>query len=106
MSAITVKVVTTDEFNPQSVGKLVLVRFTNPEGLKNIGYNKVLKTEKSGEPTIDNDSLIKQGYLEKGNTNVHAQIDQILRLNATTVANMRIIRFSDDLFRQSVNLRQ
>lgn len=101
-----VKVVTTDEMHPEQVGRLVLVRFTNPEGLENIGYNKLVATDQSGEPMIDNDSRISQGHLERSNTNMYAQIDQILRLNATMVANMRVIRFSDDLFRQSVNLRQ
>lgn len=94
------------EQSPKTLGKISLVRFANPEGLKNIGYNKLVVSEASGTPMPDNDAKIKQGCLERANVNVHAQIDQVLRLNASLISNMRIIKFADDLYRQSVNLRQ
>lgn len=94
--------------NPEfkAIGKISLSKFANPEGLKNIGYNKVLPTEASGEPIADADSQIKQGSLERSNVSVYGQIDQILRLNASLISNIRIIKFADDLYRQSVNLKQ
>lgn len=101
-----VEITTTKNEPPQVVGTIRVVRFNNPEGLKNIGYNKLLATNESGEPFTDPDSRIKQGELERSNVNIYAQIDQVLRLNAGMVSNMRIIKFADDLYRQSVNLRQ
>ncbi|HEY9687801.1 MAG TPA: flagellar hook basal-body protein [Coleofasciculaceae cyanobacterium] len=88
------------------IGKLSLVRFPNPEGLKNIGYNKLVANDQSGEPIEDTDSKVKQGMLERANVFVPGQIDSILRLNAGVIANMRVVKFSDDLFRQAVNLKQ
>jgi flagellar basal-body rod protein FlgG len=93
-----------DEETP--IGKLSLVRFPNPEGLKNIGYNKLVANDQSGEPIEDTDSKVKQGMLERANVFVPGQIDSILRLNAGVIANMRVVKFSDDLFRQAVNLKQ
>ncbi len=103
----TVKVKTLarpEEFAP--IGKIDTVRFPNPEGLTNIGYNKLAASDASGVPVEDKDSKFRQGELERANVNVHAQIDQILRLNAGIISNMRIVKFSDDLYRQAVNLKQ
>lgn len=102
----TISIQTSDNKEWKQIGKLSLSRFINPEGLKSIGYNKLIPTEASGTPTADTDSKLKQGMLEGANVQVHAQIDQILRLNASVISNMRIIKFADDLYRQSVNLKQ
>jgi flagellar basal-body rod protein FlgG len=102
----TVKVTTGLKAEPVKVGQVNLVRFNNPEGLENIGYNKVMATETSGEPITDKDSQVKQYSLERSNVNVFYQVDQILRLNASIISNFRIVKFSDDLYRQAVNLRQ
>ncbi len=102
----TIQVRLKGEMVPQTLGKLTLSRFINPEGLKNIGHNKVVPTTESGEATTDTDSVIKQGSLERANVNVYHQIDQVLRLNASVISNLRIVKFSDDLYRQAVNLKQ
>ncbi|MEB3287803.1 MAG: flagellar hook-basal body complex protein [Vampirovibrionales bacterium] len=101
-----VKVKTTAKSDPFKVGHIDLVRFNNPEGLQSIGYNKLLMSDDSGQPIVDTDSKIKQGNLERSNVNVFYQVDNILRLNASVISNFRIVKFSDDLYRQAVNLRQ
>lgn len=102
----SVQVMTDLHGQPETIGKIDLVRFSNTEGLHNIGDNKLLATTKSGEPVIDNDSTLKQGSLETANVNMYYEIDKVLRLNATMISNMRVVKFSDDIFRQAVNLRQ
>lgn len=101
-----VRIKTKDNNEFREIDKISLVRFPNAEGLKNIGYNKFVESEASGKPSLDDSSKLKQGCLEQANVNVHTQIDQVLRLNAGLISNMRIIKFADDLYRQSVNLRQ
>lgn len=101
-----VKVMTDLHGEAKTAGQIDLVRFANPEGLHSIGDNKLLATTKSGEAVIDNDSKLKQGSLETANVNMYYEIDRVLRLNATMISNMRIVKFSDDIFRQAVNLRQ
>lgn len=91
---------------PMIAGKIETVKFTNPEGLKHIGDNKVVATPDSGEPLEDKDSKIKQGNLERANVSVMAQVDLMLRLNASIISNLRVVKFSDDIYRQAANLRQ
>lgn len=102
----TVLVKTTSDADFKPIGKISLVRFPSPEKLTNIGYNKLQVSDDSGTPLPDTGSNIKQGFLERSNVNVYGQIEQILRLNASLISNIRIIKFSDDLYRQSVNLKQ
>jgi flagellar basal-body rod protein FlgG len=103
----SVEVLQKGQQTPKAVGKIDLVGFANPEGLKAIGFNKLLPTAESGSPAkLTAPGEIKQGALERANVNVFQQVDQILRLNASVISNLRVIRFSDDIYRQSVNLRQ
>lgn len=97
-----------------NIGKLNLVHFANSEALESIGGNKLIPTADSGQPqSVDLSSngtqfggRLRQGYLERANVNMYAQVDQVLRLNASVISNLRVAKFTDDLFRQSVNLRQ
>lgn len=102
---VKVKVHENEEF--QIVGRIRLATFPNAEGLKAIGDNKLVPTHQSGQPQLmAHQSELRQGYLERSNVNLHHQIDQILRLNAGVLSNMRIAKFTDDIYRQAVNLRQ
>lgn len=97
-----------------NIGQLQLVHFTNAEGLASIGGNKLVPTADSGpaQPIdtghdgVEFGSRFRQGYLERANVNMHDQIDKVLRLNAGVISNLKLAKFTDDLFRQAVNLRQ
>jgi flagellar basal-body rod protein FlgG len=102
----TVQVQLNHESGFSTIGKIDLVRFANPEKLTAIGENKLLPSKESGEPQLDQDSLIKQGMLERGNVNIYTQVEQVLRLNAGLISNMRIIKFTDDLYTKAINLKQ
>jgi len=102
----TVLIQTEEDEDYKPIGKIDLVRFANPEKLTDIGDNKLLPSKDSGQPMLDKDSLIKQGFLERSNVDVHAQVEQVLRLNAGLISNMRIIKFTDDLYSKAINLKQ
>jgi flagellar basal-body rod protein FlgG len=102
----TVEVLIKHGSKPQVMGKLPLVTFINPEGLENIGGNKVVATKTSGAPNWFTEGRFDQGKLERSNVSVHGQIDQVLRLNAGLIANFKMIKFADDIYRQAVTLRQ
>lgn len=102
----TVLVQTPEAADFKPIGKIDLVRFANPEKLTSIGENKLVPTPESGAPTLDTESLIKQGVLERSNVDVHAQVEQILRLNAGLISNFRILKFTDDLYSKATNLKQ
>jgi flagellar basal-body rod protein FlgG len=103
-----VEVLLKGDTTPKLLGKIELVRFENPEGLKSIGGNKLIPTDQSGPPVKSplGETQILQGQLERPNVNMYQMVDTVLRLNAGYIANLRILKFSDDLFRQAVNLKQ
>jgi len=89
------------------VGKIGLVMFRNPEGLQSIGYNKLVPTSMSGAAEVDTTgSTLLQGRIEQANVNMYLQIDQILRLNAGLISNLRVVKYIDDVYKQAANLRQ
>lgn len=89
------------------LGKIPLVYFNNPEELKTIDGNNVVATQNSGEPVyLVNHDSIHQGKLEKSNVNFNMAVDEVLRLNGSIIASMRLMKVADEFYRQSVNLRQ
>ena len=95
--------------NPEEafLDKIPLVTFANAEGLKDVGYNKFVPTEESGEPLLMKEhDFIKQGYLETSNTNIFAGVSDMLRLNASMIASMSLMKVVNGMYEKSINLRQ
>lgn len=96
-----------EDDNPKEIGKINLVNFANPGGLKDIGSNLVAQTESSGEPkTVENPTYIKQNAIERSNFNVWDSVADVLRCNGSYIANLRIVKYTDDMLAKAVNLRQ
>ena len=91
----------------QNIGKIPLVNFNNPEGLKQIEGNKVLTTKDSGEPMLAaGNQNIQQGKLESSNVDIYSTVNDVLRNNSSIIACMRLIKVTDDLYSKAINLRQ
>ena len=102
---VTVQMEKYSEFN--KVGNLPLVGFYNPEGLKLLDGNKVIATEKSGEPIlIKNHRSIKQGALERSNVSLFDTVQEVLKLNAGVISGTRLLKIVDDMYNQAISLRQ
>lgn len=92
---------------PKEIGHLTVVNFKNPEGLKNVGHHVVMETPESGPAfKVENHHLISQGKLEQSNVNIHHAVEDILRLNAGVISNLRIVKAVDEIYREAVQLRQ
>lgn len=103
----TVSVITERDLEPKALGKVPVVIFNNPEGLESIEGNKFVATKDSGKPALVADhQRIKQGSLEKSNVNIFGCVDEVLRINASLVSSVRLIKIVDEFYRQSINLRQ
>jgi flagellar basal-body rod protein FlgG len=103
----TVQIQKKGEPEPQTVGRLSLAGFRNDEGLEPVGNNKLLPTEKSGAAfLLAGSTQIKQGMVERSTVDTYSQVDSVMRMNASIIANLRITRLADELYRQSTNLRQ
>lgn len=91
----------------RSLGKIPLVQFANPEGLEQTGNNKLKPTADSGEQVLVKDhNYIAQNSLELSNTNVYDSVSDMLRLNASMLASMRMMKVVDDMYNKSINIRQ
>lgn len=103
----TVNVFVNKENEPEAVGKIPLVTFNNPEELKPVDGNKLIPTEKTGKPIlITEHNSIKQGKIEKSNVNMFNTVNEVLRLNGSLISSTRLIKVIDEMYRQSINLRQ
>lgn len=92
---------------PKAIGHITLVNFPNAEGLKNLGNNLFGQTADSGAPAkITNHHALQQGRLEQSNVNLHYAVEDILRLNAAVISNLRVVKAADEIYREAVNLRQ
>lgn len=89
------------------LGRIPLVQFDNPEGLDQGHNNKVVPTADSGEPRLlKNHDYIAQNSIELSNTNVYSSVSDMLRLNASMLASMRMMKVVDDMYNKSINIRQ
>jgi len=103
----TVTVLKSNDSTFEKIGKIPLVSFNNPEGLKKIEGNKVEQTKESGKATLRADhSSIKQGTLEKANIDIYSYVNESLKLNGSLIASARLVKVVDEIYRQSINLRQ
>lgn len=91
----------------KKIGMIPLVQFKNPEGLKQGDSNKVIATAESGEASlVKGHDYIAQNALEHSNTNVYDSVSEMLRLNASMIASLRMAKIVDDMYNKSINLRQ
>ena len=93
--------------NYRKIGNIPVVRFDCPEGLIQAGMNKMKPTEESGEPKLLKDhDLLVQHNIETSNTNVIGNVNEMLRLNASMIASMRMIKVVDDMYNKAINIRE
>lgn len=89
------------------LGKIPLVQFANPEGLEQGSNNKLKPTDESGNAKLVMDhNYIKQNSIELSNTNVYDSVSDMLRLNASMLASMRMMKVVDDMYNKAINIRQ
>lgn len=93
--------------NEKYLGKIPLVRFASPENLKQEDMNKLSVTDESGEPELVKDhKCFKQNNIEMSNTNVYNSTSEMLRLNASMIASMRMLKIVDTMYNKAINIRE
>ena len=77
------------------------------ENLEQAGMNKLVPTEDSGEPELVKDhECFCQNNLENSNTNIYSSTTDMLRLNASMLASMRMMKVVDDMYNKAINIRE
>ncbi len=89
------------------IGVIPIVQFQNPEGLIQGDCNKLKATDESGDAKlVKNHDYIAQNALENSNTNVFSSVSDMLRLNASLIAGLRMAKIVDDMYNKSINIRE
>lgn len=103
----TVKVQLEKYSDFQKIGQIPLMTFNNCEGLKAVEGNKLLATETSGNPIwVKDHQYMKQGAIERSNVSIFDTVQEVLKLNAGVISGTRLIKIVDDMYNQSITLRQ
>jgi flagellar basal-body rod protein FlgG len=84
------------------IGQLTLVRFPNEAGLSSEGGNLYNQSPASGSPIIatpglNGTGLLQQGFLEKSNVDVVAEMVNLILAQRAYEFNTRAIRTADDM---------
>ena len=92
---------------PKRVGTIPLVGFANPERLEQGVNNQMVATDDSGQPElISNHRSFRQNAIETSNVNIYASVNEMLRLNASMIASMRLLKVADDMYNKGINIRE
>lgn len=92
---------------PQKVGTIPLVRFDNPAGMETADMNRLVATEDAGEGhLVKNHDCFKQNNLERANVSVYRSATDLLRLNASMLASMQMLKLADTMYNKAINIRE
>jgi flagellar basal-body rod protein FlgG len=99
------------QLDPQEVGSVQLVRFSNPAGLEALGQNLYHPSPSSGQPQIgtpgtDGFGTVKQGFLETSNVKlVEEMVSMIIAQRAYEISS-KSIQAADEMLNVANNLRR
>ncbi len=93
--------------NEKYLGNIPLVRFASPENLEQSDMNRFKTTDESGEAVLVKEhNCFKQNNIETSNTNIYNSTSEMLRLNASMIASMRMLKVVDDMYNKAINIRE
>ena len=95
----------------ESVGRIAIVKFSNPEGLEKVGNNNYSNTSNSGTPTNgaageSGFGIIRQGFLEMSNVDLANEFTEMIVASRAYQANSRSITTSDEMIQELLNLKR
>ena len=92
---------------PKKLGHIPLIRFENPSGMETTDMNRVIATEEAGQSYLvkDHDSF-KQGCLERANVSVYNTAMDLMRMNASMLASMQVMKVADSMYNKAINIRE
>jgi len=95
---------------PSEVGQILLAKFPNPGGLKDIGQNLFLETVASGEPSFEipgrnGSGSVRQRALEFSNVNIIEEMMDMLTTQRTFELVTKTIKSADDMLKIASDLK-
>jgi flagellar basal-body rod protein FlgG len=99
-----------DRVEPELLGQLNLVGFTNEKGLEAIGSNLFLETGASGPPNvgtpgIDGLGTLRQGYLEESSVDSVREVTELIKAQRGYELNAKVITAADQMLGATTQVR-
>jgi len=92
---------------PEKIGTIPIVQFDNPEALEQGHNNKVVYNSETGEPRlVTNPDTIRQNAVEVSNVNIYDELNTMMRLNASMIASLNLMKVANDMYTKGINLQQ
>ncbi len=92
---------------PEKIGTIPIVQFDNPEALEQGHNNKVVFNSETGDPFLVKDpKSIRQYATEVSNVNIHDELNTMMRLNASMIASLNLMKVANDMYSKGINLQQ
>lgn len=92
---------------PEKIGTIPIVQFDNPEALEQGHNNKVVFNSETGEPRmVKNPDSIRQNAVEVSNVNIYDELNTMMRLNASMIASLNLMKVANDMYTKGINLQQ
>ena len=92
---------------PEKIGTIPIVQFDNPEALEQGHNNKVVYNSETGEPRMVKDpDSIRQNAVEVSNVNIYDELNTMMRLNASMIASLNLMKVANDMYTKGINLQQ
>lgn len=92
---------------PKKIGTIPLIRFDNPAGMELADMNRLKPTDEAGEARlVKNHDCFKQNNLETSNVSIYSAATDLLRLNASMLASMQMMKLADSMYNKAINIRE
>lgn len=92
---------------PKKIGTIPLVRFDNPAGMEMAEMNRLKPTDEAGEARlVKNHDCFRQNNLEMSNVSIYRSATDMLRLNASMLASMQMLKLADNMYNKAINIRE
>jgi len=99
-----------DRVEPELLGQLSLIGFTNDKGLEAIGTNLFVETEASGPPLqgipgVEGLGTLRQGYLEESSVDAVREVTELIKAQRGYELNAKVITAADQMLSTTTQVR-
>lgn len=99
-----------DRVQPELLGQLALVGFTNEKGLEALGSNLYAETPASGPPAQgtpgqDGLGMLRQGYLEESSVDPVREVTELIKAQRGYELNAKVITAADQMLSATTQVR-
>jgi flagellar basal-body rod protein FlgG len=98
------------QVEPQNLGQITLVGFTNEKGLEATGSNLFLESPASGPPLVgvageDGLGMMRQGYLEESSVDAVREVTELIKAQRGYELNAKVLTAADQMMAATTQVR-